>query len=66
MYYLVLSFLVLTACTSTGTLDNRTGVFESIQCGRAKLDRWEREPTPTSMAASLLLPDYIVAAWIFD
>ena len=33
----------------------RTGVFESIQCGRAKLDHWERELTPTSAAASLLL-----------
>ena len=53
--YLVLSFLVLTACVQE-LLDNRTGVFESIQCGRTELDRWERELTPTSAATSLLLP----------
>ena len=48
-------FLVLSAHVQE-LLDNRTGVFESIQCGRTKLDRWERELTPTSAATSLLLP----------
>ena len=55
LYYL---YLVLTAHRCTGTtvqLYNRTGVFESIQCERTKQDCWERERTPTSAAASLLL-----------
>ena len=50
-------FSFIRTCTLVQELlDNRTGVFESIQCGRTKLDRWEQELTPTSAATSLLLP----------
>ena len=47
-------YLVLTAHVRE-LLHNRIGVFESIQCGRTKLDRWEQELTPTCTAALLLL-----------
>ena len=60
-------FSFIRTCTLVQELlDNRTGVFESIQCGRTKLDQREQELTPTSTAASLLplvtslLPGFLI------
>ena len=44
-------------------LDNRTGVFESIQCGRIKPDRGEQELASTA-ASVLLFPTSLVPGFI--